>query len=241
MRTAGVSHTTIKPQWPMFILVFKNEFYIWKQLEIFVYPPQSFSLSGVYAAQGNDQSLAFWSIERPPHYISCHIHDRNVLADFVTLGRKVSCTWGRSSNTRRTEIHILAALVYVWSDVLSTTDRIQKHRNVNGQLTVKNCSTASSGAEQRICGFKNEVISWWKRNWWWIEYWGRNAPFAKIISGKKLVLKLLIAFDAWDCCGFLCNGTYMPIPYVWLLCCYSYTTARRIGIYRHIPNAMYSL
>ena len=29
--------------------------------------------------------------------------------------------------------------------------------------------------------------------------------------------------------------------YVWLLCAYSQTTTRRIGIYRHIPNAMYSL
>ena len=29
--------------------------------------------------------------------------------------------------------------------------------------------------------------------------------------------------------------------YVWLLCDYSNTTARRIAIYRYIPNAMYSL
>ena len=29
--------------------------------------------------------------------------------------------------------------------------------------------------------------------------------------------------------------------YVWLLCGYSHTTATRIGIYRHIQNAIYSL
>ena len=29
--------------------------------------------------------------------------------------------------------------------------------------------------------------------------------------------------------------------HIWLLCGYSHTTARHIGIYRHIPNAMYSL
>ena len=30
-------------------------------------------------------------------------------------------------------------------------------------------------------------------------------------------------------------------PYVWLLYVYSHTTARRTGIYRHIPNTIYSL
>ena len=33
---------------------------------------------------------------------------------------------------------------------------------------------------------------------------------------------------------------YMPVPYVCLLCGYNHTTDRRIGIYRNIPNAMYS-
>ena len=35
--------------------------------------------------------------------------------------------------------------------------------------------------------------------------------------------------------------TFDVCQYVWLLCGYSQTTDRRIGIYRHIPNAMYSL
>ena len=82
----------------------------------------------------NHQSLAFLTIERLSHYISCHIHDWNVLADFVTLGREVSYTWGCSSNFQCTEIFTFVALLYFWSNVLSTTDRIQKLHNVNGQL-----------------------------------------------------------------------------------------------------------
>ena len=87
MRTAGVRHTTNKPQWLVFILVFKFEFYIvmhWKSL--FARHSHSLSLSDFHAAQGNDQSLAFLTIERLSHYISCHIHNWSVLADFVTLG-----------------------------------------------------------------------------------------------------------------------------------------------------------
>ena len=48
-----------------------------------------------------------------------------------------------------------------------------------------------------------------------------------LIHHQEQLYKLYIAFG-------ICQ-------YVWLLCGYSHITARHIGIYRHIPNAMYRL
>lgn len=82
-----VRHTPNKPQWLVFIPVFKCEFCVimhWKSL--FTRHSHSLSLSDFHAAQGNEQSLAFLTIERLSHYISCLIHDWSVLNDFVTLG-----------------------------------------------------------------------------------------------------------------------------------------------------------
>ena len=71
---------------------------------------------------------------------------------------------------------------------------------------------------------------------------------------KILVIRLYFLLDALDVSDYISPSSgatfyklyiafvicrYMPVPYVWLLCGYSHTTARRIGIYRHIPNAMY--
>jgi hypothetical protein len=150
MTTAGVSHTTIKPQWLVLILVLKCEFYIWMYLKsLFTRHSYSFSLSDFHAAQDNDHSLACWTIERLSHYISWHIHDCSVLANFVTLCWNFSYTWRCSCNSQCTEIFIFVALLYFWSNVLSITDRIQKFRNDNEQPYIKNCSIARSGAEDR--------------------------------------------------------------------------------------------
>jgi hypothetical protein len=135
MRTAEVRHRTNKPQWLVVILVFRCEFYIimhWKFL--FTRHSHSLSLSDFHAAQRTDQSLVSLTIERLCHYISCHIHDWSVLADFVTLGCNVWYMRGYSCNFQCTEIFTFVVLLYFWSNILSTSDRIQKFHNVNGRL-----------------------------------------------------------------------------------------------------------
>ena len=69
---------------------------------------------------------------------------------------------------------------------------------------------------------------------------------------KILVIRLYFPLDAIHVSDYVNPSSgatlyavhriwYMPVPYVWLLCGYSHTTAKRIGIYRHIPNTAYSL
>ena len=68
---------------------------------------------------------------------------------------------------------------------------------------------------------------------------------------KILVIRLHFPLDALhvsDCISPSSGATFYKLyivfgicRYIWLLCGYSHTIARPTGIYRHIPNAMYSL
>ena len=67
---------------------------------------------------------------------------------------------------------------------------------------------------------------------------------------KILVIRLYFPLDVLHVSGYISpssGATFYKLYIAFgsactiLLCGYSHTTATRIGIYRHIPNAMYSL